>query len=65
MERMDAPVCLLHAREEMLLALDAANADDESQHMKLAGDYMSAALREMQREPERKQNWARISPARR
>ncbi len=64
MERMDAPVCLLHAREEMLLALDASNAEDESQHRKLAGDYMNAALREMQREPARRQDWTRISPVR-
>ncbi|WP_324741577.1 hypothetical protein U8326_16305 [Tsuneonella sp. CC-YZS046] len=63
MERLDAPVCLLRAREEMLLALDASNAEDESQHRKLAGDYMNAALREMRREPARQQDWDRINPA--
>lgn len=62
MKRMDAPICLLRAREEMLLALDASNAEDESQHRKLAGDYMNAALREMRREPARRQDWTRISP---
>lgn len=64
MERMDAPICLRRAREEMLLALDATNAEDESQHRRLAGDYITEALREMRREPDLERDWARLNPER-
>ncbi len=64
MERIDAPICLRHAREEMLLALDAPNAEDECQHRLLAGNHITKAMREMRREPDRKRDWARLSPTR-
>lgn len=62
MPRIDAPVSLRHAREEILLALGASSAEDEAEHRKLAGAYIIEAVHDIQREPDRKRDWALIAP---
>lgn len=62
MEKTDATVFMRHAREEILLALDARNARDEHRHKKLANSYMTRAVRQFQHEPDRKHDWGELCP---
>lgn len=62
MERTDAAVFLRHAREEMLLALDAPNKREEIRHRQIAGDYITRAVRQIQHEPEREHDWGELCP---
>ena len=62
MERTDAATFLRHAREEMLLALDAPNAREERLHKSIADDYITRAVRQIQHEPEREHDWGELCP---
>lgn len=62
MERTDAAVFLRHAREEMLLALDAPNSREELRHRQIADDYITRAVRQFQHDPERQHDWGELCP---
>lgn len=62
MERTDAAVFLRHAREEVLLALDAQSASEERLHRRIADAYITRAVRQFQHEPEREHDWGELCP---
>ncbi len=58
MESGDVPFCFRRARQEILLALCASNAEDADEHRKLADEYIIEAVHDLQREPERIYDWS-------
>lgn len=61
---MDAPVCLKRARKEMLMALGATSPQAARVHKQLADEYVVKAVREIERDPNRKRDWAELRPSR-
>jgi hypothetical protein len=59
----DIPLNLRRAGEEMLLALAAQSDEEEQLHRALAEQLTATALRDIERSPDRPQNWARLSSA--
>lgn len=49
---------LKRAREEVMLALGAESAEDERLHRELADHFAAEAIRDIDREPERKHDWS-------
>lgn len=58
--RINVPLCLRHAREEVLMALDAPTAREEGQHRRRADKYLSKAMRVFQQEPGKTYDWSRF-----
>ncbi|MDD3799680.1 MAG: hypothetical protein PHE36_10960 [Novosphingobium sp.] len=56
--RTDVPLCLKHAREEVLMALGAPTAEEEGQHRKRATRYLTKAVRVIQHDPGRIYDWS-------
>lgn len=56
-ETEDVPVCLRHAREEIIMALSASNAIEADLHHKLADKYVRQAMQDLLREPKRRHDW--------
>lgn len=54
----DLPLCLKRAGEEVLLALRSENAEDERLHRTLANRLTAAAVRDIDREPNRPHDWS-------
>jgi hypothetical protein len=63
MEEPDVAICLRHARDEMLLALDAASIEEETEHRTQATALMAEAVRSISQHPESKHDWAGLRPA--
>lgn len=49
---------LIRAREEILLALGAENAEDERLHREKAHGFTAEAVRDIDREPDRPHDWS-------
>ena len=64
MQNLDTPVWFRQAREEILLALAASDWREELAHRKLAVQFVSRAVREMQREPGREIDWKKLAARR-
>lgn len=62
MSGSDVPVCLSHAREEMILALGSATPEGFELHRKLADEYLIKALHDIQNEPELEADWSLLRP---
>lgn len=58
MDTFDVPRCLMRAREEMLMALGADNAEAEGEHRRLAHHYVTEAVHVIDLEPDRKHDWS-------
>ncbi|MCB2059907.1 MAG: hypothetical protein R3E09_18410 [Novosphingobium sp.] len=63
MPQTDVPLCFRRAREEVLLALGAASAEDADEHRKLADGYITEAVHDLQCEPEREHDWSILACA--
>jgi hypothetical protein len=51
---------LKRAREEVLLALGAENAEDERRHRALADRLTAEAVRDIDRQPNRTHDWSQL-----
>lgn len=60
--RTDVPLCLKHAREEVLIALGAPTAREEGRHRRLANKYVTKAVRGIQRDPSEVYDWSELRP---
>jgi len=58
MGRTNVPLCLKHAREEVLKALSADCAEDEGTHRKRADRYVSEAVQLIEHEPDLVYDWS-------
>lgn len=54
----DLPLCLKRAGEEVLLALRSDNAEEERLHRARADRLTAAAVRDIEREPNRPHDWS-------
>lgn len=54
-------LCLRRAREEVLMALGAENAEDERFHRALADDLTAEAVRDINREPDAPHDWSLLA----
>ena len=61
MHKTNVPLCLNHARDEVLMSLGALNAEDSDRHRKLADDYIREAVRSLRSEPDRQYNWSLLN----
>ncbi|MCB2073873.1 MAG: hypothetical protein H6917_03890 [Novosphingobium sp.] len=61
MTKTDVPLCFRRARQEMLMALGASSAEDADEHRKLADEYITEAVHDLQCEPEREHDWSRLA----
>jgi hypothetical protein len=61
MHETNVPLCLNHARDEVLMSLGALNAEESARHRKLANDYIREAVQGMRREPGREYNWSLLN----
>lgn len=60
MSKTDVPLCLMRAREEIMMALGADCAEDEGAHRRRADRYVSEAVQVIELEPEREFDWSRL-----
>lgn len=58
--RANVPLCLRHAREEVLMALSAPTAREEGQHRRRADRYLTKAIRFIQQDPGKTYDWSRL-----
>lgn len=58
MAKTNVPLCLMRAREEVLMALGAESAEGEGRHRKLADRYLSEAVQVIDHDPEREYDWS-------
>lgn len=58
MDTIDVPRCLMRAREEMLMALGADDAESEGEHRRMADHYVTEAVHGIDLEPDRKYDWS-------
>ncbi len=54
-------LCLKRAREEVLLALGAETAEDERFHRAKADKLTAQAVRDIDREPDRRRDWSLLA----
>jgi hypothetical protein len=59
----DLPLCLKRAGKEVLLALGAETADDERYHRARADELTAEVVRDLDRAPNQRHDWSRLSPA--
>lgn len=58
MDDTDVPLCLKRAREEVLMALGAQNAETEGTHRLRAARFLRKAVRVIEDDPDREYDWS-------
>lgn len=60
MQSRDVPRYLRRAREEIILALSAPNAEEESDHRRIAGEFVTEVVRTVHRAPSLDCDWSQL-----